>query len=77
MDDLREEREQSRRITPADELDLYDRVRARSGSVTVATLRDGVCGFCAVAPSSTKLARLRSGRELLQCGNCGRILLDL
>jgi predicted nucleic acid-binding Zn-ribbon protein len=72
-----DEREQLRQTIASPALALYDSVRTRYGSVTVVTLRDGVCGFCAVAPSSTKLKRIRNGRELLQCGNCGRILLDL
>jgi hypothetical protein len=77
LETVRDERLRSRQIILTDDVALYDKVRARHGSVTVATMRDGVCGFCAVAPSSTKLGRLRSGRELLQCGNCGRILLIL
>jgi predicted nucleic acid-binding Zn-ribbon protein len=77
LESVRDERLRLRKIILADDLALYDKVRARLGSVTVVTLRDGVCGFCAVAPSSTKLGRLRSGRELLQCGNCMRILLIL
>ena len=77
LEQVRDEREKSRRSADEDDLALYDKVRSHYGSVTVATLRDGVCSFCAVAPSSTKLGRIRSGRELLQCGNCGRILLDL
>jgi len=77
LDALREEREQLRRSIDADDLAFYDKARGRYGSITVTTLRDGVCGYCAVAPSSTKSKAIRSGRELLQCGNCGRILLDL
>ena len=76
-DEAREERAGMRKSIATDELKLYDKVRARFGSITVATLRDGVCGFCAVAPASTKLARIRSGRELSQCDNCDRILLSL
>jgi predicted nucleic acid-binding Zn-ribbon protein len=72
-----DERDRLRQRIAPDELALYDSVRARLGSVAVATLRDGVCGFCAVAPSSTKFGRIRSGRELQKCSNCGRILLDL
>jgi predicted nucleic acid-binding Zn-ribbon protein len=75
--EVRGEREQLRQTIASADLALYDNVRARYGSVAVVTLRGGVCGFCAVTPSSTKLKRIRGGRELLQCGNCGRILLDL
>jgi predicted nucleic acid-binding Zn-ribbon protein len=74
---VREERDALRSTVAADDLALYDKVRDRLGSITVTTLRDGVCGFCAVAPSSTKLGRIRGGRELLLCGNCKRILLDI
>ncbi len=77
LENARQERQQLRPTIAADDLALYDKLRARHGSITVTTLRDGVCGFCAVAPSSTKLGRIRSGRELLQCSNCGRILLYL
>jgi len=72
-----DEREQSRQTIASDDLALYDKLCTRYGDIVVATLSDGVCDYCSVAPSSTKLSRLRSGRELLQCGNCGRILLDL
>jgi predicted nucleic acid-binding Zn-ribbon protein len=72
-----EERAQLRATIASDDLKLYDYIRDRYGPVAVATMRDGVCSFCAVTPSSTKLKRIQSGRELLQCGNCGKVLLDL
>ena len=75
--EARDERDYFRRTITADDVALYDKVRARYGSVVVETLRDGVCGFCAVAPSSTKLKQIRIARELLQCSNCGHILLAL
>ncbi len=71
----RAEREQIRQRIPPEDLSTYDHVRQRYGSVAVTQLNDGVCGFCAMAPSSDKLKRIRSGRELLQCSNCGRILV--
>ena len=72
-----EERQKLRQSIHPEDLALYDKIRSHYGPIAVAILQDGVCGFCAVAPSSTKLARIRSGRELLQCSNCSRILLDL
>jgi predicted nucleic acid-binding Zn-ribbon protein len=71
------ERERLRHSILPEDLARYDQVRARHGSIAVAILRDGVCGFCAVAPSSIKMKAIRSGRKLSQCGNCGRILLYL
>jgi predicted nucleic acid-binding Zn-ribbon protein len=72
-----EERQKLRQSIHPEDLVLYDKIRSHYGPIAVAILQDGVCGFCAVAPSSTKLTRIRSGRELLQCSNCSRILLDL
>ena len=69
------ERDQLRQRIAPENITTYDKLRARFGSVVVATLRDGVCSFCAVTPSSTKLKAIRSGKELLKCGNCGRILV--
>jgi predicted nucleic acid-binding Zn-ribbon protein len=75
--DAQDERDRLRSATAGEDLALYDKIRSRYGSITVTTLRNGVCGYCAVAPSSTKLARIHNGRELLQCGNCKRVLLYL
>jgi len=77
MAQVQDEREQLRQTIAADDLRIYDYIRTRWGPVTVATLRDDVCSFCAVNPSSTKLKKIRGGQELLQCGNCKRILLAL
>ena len=70
-------REALRAEIKADDLQIYDHIRERYGPQAVVTLRDGVCGFCAVSPSSIKLKRIKKGQELLQCSNCHRILLDL
>jgi len=77
MAQVREAREKLRAAIQADDLEIYDHIRERYGPQAVVTLRDGVCGFCAVTPSRTKLRRIKKGQELLQCSNCKRILLDL
>jgi predicted nucleic acid-binding Zn-ribbon protein len=74
---LQSDRDQLRSSINSEYLAIYDNIQTRYGIVAVATLRDGVCSFCAVAPSSTKLKAIKSGKKLLQCGNCKRILLDL
>jgi predicted nucleic acid-binding Zn-ribbon protein len=75
--EAQQEREKLRQAMDNEMLSLYDSLRGRFGSIAVATLRDGVCGYCAVAPPSTKLRLIRSGREIVECSNCGRILLAL
>lgn len=74
---LEGDRDQLRSDISSEYLAVYDNIQTRYGIVAVATMRDGVCSFCAVAPSSIKLKAIKSGKELLQCGNCKRILLDL
>lgn len=63
-----------RQSIPASDVAVYDQVRMLKGSVAVAELKDGVCGFCAVSPSSQHLKHLQAGRSLMYCANCGRIL---
>lgn len=63
-------------IAPAD-LALYDQLRAKKRGQVVAPLDEGMCSTCGVQPSASKLTHLRRDDELLACGNCERILIDL
>jgi predicted nucleic acid-binding Zn-ribbon protein len=60
-------------ILPTDR-ELYDRLRASKKGRAVARLEEGSCGACGVAPSSSRIQSARQGNDLIQCGNCGRIL---
>jgi predicted nucleic acid-binding Zn-ribbon protein len=60
-------------VPPAD-LALYDRLRPEKRGRPVSRLEDGTCVSCGVAPSSSRAQLARQGNELVQCGNCGRIL---
>ncbi len=71
------QRDQLRPTINSEDLAVYDNIQTRYGMVVVATLRDDVCSFCAVAPSRIKLKAIKSRKELLQCGNCKRVLLNL
>lgn len=71
------DRDQLRPTINNKDLAVYDNIQTRYGMVVVATMRDGVCSFCAVVPSRIKLKAIKSHKELLQCGNCKRVLLDL
>jgi predicted nucleic acid-binding Zn-ribbon protein len=68
------ERLAMRQAIPDADLQIYDEVRERKGTVAVAQLKDGVCGFCAVSPSSQHLKHLRRAESIMFCANCGRIL---
>ncbi len=68
------ERLAMRQAIPQADLQIYDEVRERKGTVAVAQLKGGVCGFCAVSPSSQHLKNLRRAESIMFCANCGRIL---
>ena len=71
---LEEEREAIQAGIPAEDQELYDRLRRSKNGRPVSQLADGVCTACGVAPSSARSQSARQGNELIRCGNCDRIL---
>lgn len=62
---------------PADLVDLYEQLRARSAGVGAARLVNGRCGGCHLALPATEVDRLRRQPPgaLERCDQCGRILV--
>ncbi len=60
-------------VTPED-LERYSALRRSKHGMAVVRFESGACGACGVAPSSARVDSARSGQEIIQCGNCGRIL---
>ena len=62
---------------PADLITLYDKIRAGSGGVGAAVLRQRRCEGCRIelAGSELRAARAADPDEVLRCENCGRILV--
>ncbi len=60
-------------ITPED-LEKYNSVRRAKRGLAVVRMEGGSCAGCGVAPSTSRVDSARSGQEIVQCGNCGRIL---
>jgi predicted nucleic acid-binding Zn-ribbon protein len=60
-------------VTAAD-LEKYMALRRSKHGMAVVRFDSGACGACGVAPSSARIDSARSGQEIIQCGNCGRIL---
>lgn len=58
----------------AEDLEKYSAVRQSKRGLAVVRLEGGSCAGCGVAPSATRIDSARSGQEIVQCGNCGRIL---
>jgi len=55
-------------------LSMYDQLWKRKNGLPVAEVKAGSCGACGVSLSPGTLWKLRQG-ELVQCGNCERILV--
>ncbi len=74
LEDLTLQRESAVQDVLEEDLGLYHRLRESMGGVAVARLLESTCSACGMAPSASKLHRIRSGTELLRCTQCGRIL---
>lgn len=57
-----------------DDLALYQTLRKSKHGLAVARLESDSCSGCGVAPSTSRLDAARSCQDIVQCGNCGRIL---
>jgi hypothetical protein len=60
-------------VTPED-LEKYSALRRTKHGMAVVRFESGACGACGVAPSTSRVDSARSGQDIIQCGNCGRIL---
>jgi predicted nucleic acid-binding Zn-ribbon protein len=57
----------------ADDLQLYQRLRASKSGRPVARLEDGSCTACGVEATSSRTQEARRGNDLVRCTNCDRI----
>lgn len=55
-------------------LALYESLRGAKQGIAVAKVERGMCQGCRISLPMNELQRARSGRVLVQCGSCGRIL---
>ena len=58
----------------AEDVERYAALRRSKHGMAVVRFESGACGACGVTPSSARIDSARSGQEIVQCGNCGRIL---
>ena len=53
---------------------VYDRVKAKKGGLAVARVEGGICTGCRITLPITLISRARSGKGLVLCSSCGRVL---
>jgi predicted nucleic acid-binding Zn-ribbon protein len=75
--ELGEKRKALAATLPADLLALYERLRAHSGGVGAAAIKQRRCEGCRLELGATDVQRFRNAPEdaVLRCEECGRILV--
>jgi predicted nucleic acid-binding Zn-ribbon protein len=59
----------------AEDLSLYQGLRERQGGAVVAILEeDGSCSMCGLSIAASLCQTIRSGKQIVQCNQCKRIL---
>lgn len=73
-DELTAERDQLAGQIPESLLPLYQRLMKTKAGLAVAPLQDGKCGGCHMKLIASTVVAVQSGKELIRCEDCGRIL---
>lgn len=68
------ERETALESVLSEDLPIYEKLRAGKKGMAVVLLENGVCGGCGMAPSLSRAQKVRTGLDLVRCGNCSRIM---
>ena len=53
---------------------VYDRLKKKKGGTAVARVEGGRCTGCRITLPITLIARARSGKDMVLCSSCGRVL---
>jgi predicted nucleic acid-binding Zn-ribbon protein len=74
-DRLDGDREAALASVSIDDLTLYESLRERHGGAIVALLEeDGSCSMCGLSIAASLRQKIRSGKQIVQCNQCKRIL---
>ncbi|MEO5753850.1 MAG: C4-type zinc ribbon domain-containing protein [Chthoniobacterales bacterium] len=74
LEDLKTEREDLAAKVDEDLLDLFTRLFASKGDAAVVGLEHDVCTGCHMKVTTATSVRVKGGREIVSCEQCGRIL---
>ncbi|MCY4073263.1 MAG: C4-type zinc ribbon domain-containing protein [Chloroflexi bacterium] len=74
---LMTERKSALARTPGAALQTYNNMRRAKGNRPVAVLREKACAICGIEQDNTVLAAIDRRDDLVNCSNCGRILLKI
>ncbi|CAN5486845.1 zinc ribbon domain-containing protein [soil metagenome] len=74
LEELKKDREDLAAKVDEDLLDLFSRLFASKGDAAVVALEHDVCTGCHMKVTTATSVRVRGGREIVSCEQCGRIL---
>ncbi len=74
LEGLKKEREDLAAKVDEDLLDLFNRLFASKGDAAVVALEHDVCTGCHMKVTTATSVRVKGGREIVSCEQCGRIL---
>jgi len=74
--ELAGEREALAAKIDADLLSRFERLFNSKGDAAVVALEHGVCTGCHMKVTTATASRVRAGKEIVSCENCGRILYE-
>ena len=77
IEHLKENRPQVLREVTPENRKLYDTMKVRKHNQPVAVMEGNTCSICGVAQTITIEREVRQGNSLVNCSNCGRILVSL
>lgn len=72
--ELEKEREAIAAQIDADSLDQFERLFNSKGDAAVVAVEHGVCTGCHMKVTTATASRVKAGKEIVNCENCGRIL---
>ena len=74
LENLKKEREELAAKVEEDLLDRFNRLFASKGDAAVVALEHDVCTGCHMKVTTATAVRVKGGREIVSCEQCGRIL---
>ncbi len=77
LEELKKEREELATKVDEDLLDLFNRLFASKGDAAVVGLEHDVCTGCHMKVTAATSVRVRGGKEIVSCEQCGRILYNV
>jgi predicted nucleic acid-binding Zn-ribbon protein len=72
--ELKADRDARSKDIPEDVCEKYERIKRSKGASAIVGVEHGNCQGCHLAVTPTVLHQVKSGREIVTCENCARIL---